>query len=177
MILSQFVAEQIFSILLDANKSISKSFVDSLFEKKMSGHKDMGGFKNWMDVDMSKILTALNLIEASENSQVIHWYGPDCLNLAGVTNDVLNTIKNLPEVLHDSYKEYLDNFPHEFEERESAFFLTLIHDYKGAKGWNESKMMLERNYFDESDPEKNFKEYGFAMLKGRSWSYVTNFFV
>lgn len=143
----------------------------------MSGHKDMGGFKNWMDVDMSKILTALNLIEASENSQVIHWYGPDCLNLAGVTNDVLNTIKNLPEVLHDSYKEYLDNFPHEFEERESAFFLTLIHDYKGAKGWNESKMMLERNYFDESDPEKNFKEYGFAMLKGRSWSYVTNFFV
>ena len=32
--------------------------------------------------------------------------------------------------------------------------------------------MIPRNYFDETDPDKKFKEYGFAMLKGRSWSYI-----
>jgi hypothetical protein len=75
-----------------------------------------------MDVDVSKILTALNLIESSENSQSIHWAGPDFLNIAGVNTEILHTIKGLPQVLQDSYREYLENFKHEFQDREDSYF-------------------------------------------------------
>lgn len=98
ILLSVFVSELIFTILLDVNKCISKTLVDALFEKKIGNHKDVSGFKNWMDVDVSKILIALNLIDTSENSQVIHWFGPDFINLPGVNWELMHTIKNLPEV-------------------------------------------------------------------------------
>lgn len=163
LLLSVFVSELIFTLLLDVNKCIGKHVVDTLFEKKIGNHKDASGFKNWMDVDVSKILIALNLIETSENSQVIHWYGPDFINLPGVNMEILHTIKNLPEVLHDSYKEYTENFPTEFQEREDAFFMTLIYEYKGLKGWSESKGILSGNVLDDNDTSKKFREYGFAM--------------
>ena len=77
ILLSSFVGEMIFTLLLDTNKATTRGYVDSLYEIRVGGHQASQGIKHWMDVDVSKILTALNLIESPENSQVIHWCGPD----------------------------------------------------------------------------------------------------
>ena len=86
--------------------------------------------------------------------------------------EILHTVKNLPQILQDSYREYLENFTYEFQDREDSYFLTLIHEWRGTKGWNDSRPLLCGNSFDEVDKCKQFKDYGFAKLKGRSWSYV-----
>lgn len=172
--LADLASTLVFELLLSSQKTYPKKSIENKFEKLVISIKD--GQNKLSLLELQKILEAINLVDMTENSN-IHWIGPDCVNITGVTYSVMKNTRNIEDVIVDHYRIYKQTFPLEISQRESSFFLSLYHTLcqeSSKSGIDKYWFTPDKAYFQEHPKRDDFDQVGFAALKNKTVSYVIN---
>ena len=169
-LISRYSEAVVFGMLLDSSKTLLKTTAETLYEAMNSEIKDPGFSVSLLEIQ--KILHSIHFVD-NENQQNLVWIGPDCVNLTGITREVLKNSPTSEETLYDTYASFVREFPHELSQRENSFFVGLYYEFI-----NDPKTKVDLRWFSpkpeffrEMNDEKQFREYAFAMLKSKTWSF------
>lgn len=113
-----------------------------------------------------KTLSSLSLIEFSENNPNIVWKGPDFFNLLGFCKEDIDSVKENPGRLLNSFHHYLENFSDEIFNREISFYKYILRKHIEPAEFDLLFAGVPREGKGDSGPE-----FGYAMLKGKTLTH------
>ena len=83
----KFAADLVFEMLMSARKMMSKSEMDSRYDV-YAKEFNVGQLKI-TNIEIQKILNSFELLDINEEMSNVLWIGPDCLNVSGINNEIL----------------------------------------------------------------------------------------